>query len=988
MTEPAAPTFVPTAEQQAAIDHPPSPLLIVAGAGTGKTTVMAERMLRFVEQNQARPDQLLGLTFTNKAAGHLKETVGRRLGPDSDVTITTYHAFGAALVADHLVELGLAPQVRVLNRAQAWQLLFSVFDRFRFERRSTFKPSLVVDDALLLASRCADHLVPIEAVIGDCNDLIANVKWQRARDTAVSRLDLCQVVAAYEERKRARALIDYGDQVGLAVRLLEENPEVAARLREQFPLVLLDEYQDTNYAQRRLLQLVYPPGSCITAVGDDMQSIYAFRGAHLGNIMDFPDHWPPATSLPLETNRRSGARLVGLANRIQDQVSRALPKQLRELDGAEPTVIECFVASDDAAETAEIAADIEAQGGPWDRHAVLCRKRRLINAVVDALEARGLPVDVVGAGGLLDRPEPVDLVAWLEVLADPGATVPVLRILQGPRYRLGFRDVAALARFARVGRQEGQRPRLAGPLDDVDAIPDLSAAARVRLAAFAAERRELGAAARRLSVLDLCELIVSRTGLWAAAGDKGRENLLRFFDLAARFAPVDGDPGLAAFVEYLQLLDETEEELAEAHPSEREAVRVMTVHQAKGLEFDCVWVAGLAGGSGRGGGIFPDSRGGENPIGQSSSLPWWIRPDDGGMPHWRTVTRLADIDDEVRARSRDEEWRLFYVACTRARRRLVCSAAHWYPGPADPQGPSAFYEFVAAQTDLVTERFRQEPAAVDPATAARERRRQRAAARLARPVARDDAPRLFDEASLPPVTGAEARPAPTAVSVTSLVSYARCPRQFYWTDVRPLPRLASAAAALGTDVHRWIEARSGRAISLFEPTDDVPIATGVVAGLQRSFLESPYADLEPTKVEAPFLLVVDGRIVRGRVDAVYERDGRVEVVDFKTGRPHDQGDAGAATQNNLYAVAAVDAWGVDPERLRTSYCWLSSDGSARIDSVNWTTERLEGVRADLARTLDAIVAARYPVTPGGWCGRCDFLPFCREGQAATEEAGG
>ncbi|MEY2476377.1 MAG: ATP-dependent helicase UvrD/PcrA [Actinomycetota bacterium] len=977
-------TFIATPEQQAAIDHGQTPLLIVAGAGTGKTTVMAERMLRFVNDREARPDQLLGLTFTNKAAGHLKQTVNERLGPDSDVTVTTYHAFGAALVSDHLVELGLAPHVRILNRAQAWQLLFSVFDDFRFAKRKTFKPSLIVDDALLLASRCADHLVPIEAVLGDCADLITSGRWKKIKDTAESRLELCQVVEAYEERKRARALIDYGDQLALAVRLLQENPELAAGLRDQFPFVLLDEFQDTNYAQRVLLQLVYPPGSCITAVGDDMQSIYAFRGAHLGNIMSFTDHWPPATELPLQVNRRSGAHLVELANRIQAQVPGALEKHLTSLDGAEPTTIECFLASDDAAEAAEIARDIEAQGGPWNRHAVLCRKRRLIGAIVAALEARGLPVDVVGAGGLLDRPETVDLVAWLEMLAEPGATVPLLRILQGPRYRVGFRDIAALARFARVAREEGTRPVLGAGLDDVDAVPELSDAARTRLAAFAAERRELAAAARRLSVLDLCELIASRTGLWAAAGDKGRENLLRFFELAARFAPVDGDPGLLAFVEYLQLLDETEEELAEAHPSDREAVRVMTVHQAKGLEFDSVWVPGLAGGSGRGGGIFPDSRGGENPISQSASLPWWLRAEDGGMPHWRTVARMTDIDDEVRRRSLDEEWRLFYVATTRARRRLVCSAAHWYPGPADPQGPSRFYEFVASQTDLVTERFRQEPASVDPATAARERRRAIAAGRAGRPVARDDAPQLFDDASLPAPTGAESRPPPGAVSVTSLVSYARCPRQFYWSDVRPLPRVPSAAAALGTSVHRWIEQRAGRPLSLFEPDVDVPAATGVVAGLQESFLQSPYSGLEPVKVEAPFVLVVDGRVVRGRVDAAYDRDGRFEVVDFKTGRTPATGDPSASAQLDLYALAAVDAWGVDAAKLRTTYCYLRSDGVAELDERDWTVEAVDAVRARLGQTLARIGMAQYPVQPGAWCERCDFLAFCREGQATLE----
>jgi DNA helicase-2/ATP-dependent DNA helicase PcrA len=978
------------------VEHPLSPLLLVAGAGTGKTTVMAERMLHLVATGAARPDQLLGLTFTNKAAGHLKATVAERLGRDSDVTVMTYHAFGAALVEDHLIELGLDPGTRVLNRAQAWQLLFAVFDDFRFDKRSTFRPGLVVDDALLLASRCADHLVHIEEVEADCRDLIEQVKWDRAREAAAKRLELCQVVSAYEVRKRQRGLIDFGDQVGLAVRLIEEHPDVAASLREQFPVVLLDEYQDTNYAQRRLLQRVYPRDSAVTAVGDDMQSIYGFRGAHLGNILSFTEHFPPAATLPLETNRRSGAQLVELANRIQAKVHRALPKTLAPLDGAPPTVIECFVAADDAAEAAEIARDVEAVGAPWDASAVLCRKRRLIPAIAAALETLGVPVEVVGAGGLLDRPETVDLVAWLELLADPAATVALLRLLEGPRYRIGFRDLAALARHARHLRVDGgERLALVDALADLSAVADLSDAARSRLAAFSAERRRLAAAARRLSVLDLAEQIVQDTGLWSAAGDRGRENLLRFFELASRFAPVDGDPGLAAFVEYLQLLDETEEELAEAHPGDRQAVRVMTIHQAKGLEFPNVWLPGLAGGKGRGAGIFPDSRGGENPLGQSASLPWWVRPDDEGMPHWRSVDKMPEIDNEVRQRYQDEEWRLFYVACTRAMLRLTCSTAQWYPGPADPQGPSEFYEFVAAQTDLVTERFRHEPAALDPATAARERRRARRADRVPLPaVARDPAPRLFDDGAEALAPAASLRPTPAAFSVTGLVGYARCPLSYYWTDVRPLPRISSAAARLGTEVHRWIEERAGRQLVLLESEElevldlagdgdgDGSGAPGVAAALRASFLASPFADLDPVKVEAPFVLVVDGRLVRGRIDAAYERDGRLDLVDFKTGRQYQPGDPSAQVQLDLYALAAVETWRADPERLRTTYCWLRTDGPAIVESHDWTAADVDRVRASLGAALAGITAARYPANPGTWCARCDHLPFCRDGQAA------
>ena len=773
--------FELTAEQVEAVEAEPSSQLLVAGAGTGKTTVMARRILHLVQSGQARPDQILGLTFTNKAAAHLKAKVRDELGADADVTVGTYHSFGASVVADHALELDLHPGTRILNRAQAWQLLYGVFDEFRFQRRKTMQPQGLLDYALTLASRCADHLVPIEVVAEDCERIIAGAGGtQKIKDTALMRLELCQVVEAYGRRKRERHLLDFGDQIALAVRLLTDRPDLAAALHDQHPVVLLDEYQDTNFAQRRLLQLIYPPGSRVTAVGDDMQSIYGFRGAHLANILNFGSHFPPVTTRPLQTTFRFGPRLVTLANRIQAKVGESLPKELSVPATAPDTTIDCFLAADDAEEAAAIAGDIAkrvADGEPCGGTAVLCRKRRLIPSIVAALEEQHVPVEVIGASGLLDRPEVVDLVAWLQLLADAGATVALLRILEGPRYRINLRDLAAVSRHARAG-EVGWLASLA----DVDAVPDLSEAARRRLRGFMAERAALAAAATRMPVLELAETIVERTGLWRASGDLGRENLLRFLDLAEGFTPVEGDTGLRAFVEYLQLLDESDDDLAEAHLTDADAVKVMTIHQAKGLEFDAVYVPGLAGkGSSK---FFPDGRSGENALTNGAALPWWLREDDG-IPPW-PETKQKEIEDVIKRRRLDEEWRLLYVACTRAKRRLVCSAAHWYPGPAEPQGPSEFYEFIAGHADLVHERFRHEPAEVNPDVAAKERQRaeaRRYADQVApRPAAaptqlRMDA--LLGDAGVP----AAARLAPPALSVTGLVTYARCPKQFYWLSL-------------------------------------------------------------------------------------------------------------------------------------------------------------------------------------------------------------
>jgi DNA helicase-2/ATP-dependent DNA helicase PcrA len=983
-TAPATTDLVFTDEQALAIGYPLRPLLLVAGAGSGKTTVLAARIHALVTSGEVRADQLLALTFTNKAAANLKRAVLDRLGADADVAIATYHSFAASLVDEHILELGLDPATQVINRAQAWQLLLQVFDEFRFEHRATMAPSILLDDALALASRAANYRVSLADLEADCLDVIERGTGQMVQK-AEERLELCQLVAAYARRKRERQVIDFDDQVAFAVQLLTDRPELAAAYRTEHPVVLLDEYQDTNIAQRELLRLLYPPGSPVTAVGDDMQSIYAFRGANLGNILRFTSHFgdadTPVAELPLQTTFRFGSRLAAVANGIQDKVPDALEKQLVPGPDVPDTVVECFLAADEDEEAATIAADILDDGPPWHQHAVLCRKKRLTGPIAAALEVRGIPVEVIGASGLLDRPEIVDVVSWLEALADSGAPVALLRLLQGPRYRVAAGDLAALSRHRRTPDAPREVGFVAG-LADVESVDGLSDEGRVAIDAFLADHAHLAAAGRTLPVSELTELVVERLGLWQLVDGRGRENLLRFLDLAAQYKALDGEIDLPAFLEYVHFLDEAEEDIAEARSRDTDTVKVMTIHQAKGLQFDTVHVPGLAGSARSRSKVFPDTRAGENALTTGAALPWWLRDEDSdSLPHWSALRTQKEVADALRDRKRWEEWRLFYVACTRARRRLVCSAAQWYAGPADPQGPSELYDFVAARGE-VDERFRHDPATIDPEVAAKERQQAAAAARAAHAAAAP-APAAASAGRLLDVEPRIAT-APDVLSVTNVVTYARCPKQFYWTVVRPLPKRTSTAARIGSAVHRWIEQRHDRQLVLIADNPEVDRDPSVVAALQASFLESPFGDLAPTRVEAPIVLARHGALLRGRVDATYERDGRLEIVDFKTGRQPAPGDASGATQLAVYGVAATDAWGADPDRLRTTYCYLRTDGPAELVSVDWDRSMLDRTRAELDALLERVAAADYAVATGAWCGGCDFRASCAAGSAWLE----
>jgi DNA helicase II / ATP-dependent DNA helicase PcrA len=1005
-----------TDEQAAAISYPATTQLIIAGAGSGKTTVMAERIAYLAQTIE--PQLILGLTFSNKAAAHLRSAVSRRLGPDSDVAISTYHGFGSALVARHARALGFANQdhhsrkpPRLIDFAQSLQLLLDIFDSAEFVQRKTGNPLFILREALALSSRLSDHLVEPSAVTHDSRAI--NQDPQTLEDlqkAARSRSELIPLIEQYRIRKRELGLIDHDDQIRLAVEAVRNIPGVADDLRQTYHAVLLDEYQDTNFAQRRLLQIVFggTGARAITAVGDDMQSIYAFRGAHVSNLHHFLDHFQGADQphdparaaqgvapMALSLSFRNDRKVLDLANRMQQQVPNAQPKVLTPRGDAADGDLHVLLASDSWGEARAIAhhiARLQNEGTPLREIAILCRKRRLIPPLVDALDEQHIAVEVVGIGGLLARPEIVELCCWLDTIAHPEertSAVSVVRLLRGERYRIGVHDLGVLGR---VGGME------AG-LSTLDHLRDLSAEAHVRMGRFVAERTDLRIAATQLGLVELIEHVLAKTGLWGAVdGDRPMENLARFLHVAERFRPLQGRRSLHEFLSWLAVMNEAEEDLSEAVGDTQDAVQIMTIHQAKGLEFDHVIIPGLSGSkSSR---VFPDTSRAEFPPTFGSSLPWWLREDNEGVDHPpQSIKELSALRRTNTARQETEEWRLFYVATTRARHSVLFTAAHWYFDTQTPQGPSDFYRWLIKQEDLVVSLGSSEPATSSPGIADRERRAEQA--RLRRDeeprggavVTRRSRKRSVNADQLGMVLPAAA-PEPTRLAtlvslpVSALVSLTRCARQFHWTHVRPMPRRASPAAILGTQIHSWIEQLGNGQESLFaqvmgETSEDrVTSERPLSDRLQGSFLASPYATTMPVRVEQSIVLLADNLTIRGRVDAAYlEPDGVLHVVDFKTGRPLDADDPARSVQLDLYGLAALTLWGADEDHLRTSAAYLRHDGSGvENEAETWSSARTVRANALLESSARRIHAGDRQPHVGGWCGRCPYLDLCPEGR--------
>ncbi|MBN0047914.1 UvrD-helicase domain-containing protein [Streptomyces actuosus] len=748
-----------TPEQTACIVAPPAPQVIVAGAGSGKTTVMAARVVWLVGTGQVAPEQVLGLTFTNKAAGELAERVRKALAaagvtdpdaidpdhPAGEPVISTYHAFAGRLLTDHGLRIGLEPTARLLADASRYQLAARVLR----EAPGPY-PALVrsfpdlVSDLLALDAELAEHLVRPEALRAYDAELLlsldgvrlSNADLRKVPETAAARRELAELVVRYRSAKRERDLLDFGDQIALAARLAR-LPEVGRILREEFRVVLLDEYQDTSVAQRILLAGLFGGGTGhpVTAVGDPCQAIYGWRGASVANLDDFPEHFAhadgrTATRQALSENRRSGGRLLDLANGLATplRAMHAGVEALRPAPGAEHDgSVRCALLPTHAEEIDWIAGSIAHlvhTGTAPGEIAVLCRTATDFAEIQGALVARDIPVEVVGLSGLLHLPEVADLVAVCEVLQDPGANACLVRLLTGPRWRIGPRDLALLGRrarllvsHARVDGDEDPDRRLAAAVEGVDPAEVISLAdaldtfletsladaghddglpfspdARVRFARLAAELRDLR---RSLAdpLMDVLHRVLAVTGLEVelsasphALAARRRETLSNFLDIAASFAAGDNEASLLAFLGFLRTAAQYEKGLDNALPGGENTVKVLTAHKSKGLEWDVVAVPGLVTGT------FPSGQGREKWTAQAKVLPHGLRGDADTLPDVQAwdARGLKSFHDAMKDHQHTEELRLGYVTFTRPRSLLLGSGHWWGPTQKRPRGPSDF----------------------------------------------------------------------------------------------------------------------------------------------------------------------------------------------------------------------------------------------------------------------------------------------------------
>jgi DNA helicase II / ATP-dependent DNA helicase PcrA len=1061
--------FPPTAEQTAVIAAPPGPLVVIAGAGAGKTETMAARVVWLVANGYAEPGQVLGLTFTRKAAGQLLRRVRSRLarlagiglgatspaGPASveaadTPVVSTYHAFAGSLLRDYGLLLPVEPDARLLSETELWQLAFDVVNGYGGELQTGKTPATVTSMVLRLWGQLAEHLVDtgqLRDTHVELERLIHHLPagpYQRDRGpsqwmlrllaTQTERAELVPLLDALAERMRAAKVMDFGAQMASAARLAAAFPQVGHDLRNRYRVVLLDEYQDTGHAQRVALSALFGDGRddglALTAVGDPIQSIYGWRGASATNLPRFCTDFPrsdgtPAPALELRTSWRNPPRALHVANAISAEARRrsVAVQALRSRPDAPPGTVRCALLPDVRAEREWIADHLHAHyqqaradGVSPPTAAVLVRRNADAAPIADALRARGIPVEVVGLSGLLSVPEVADVVAMLRLVADPTAGAAAMRVLTGPRWRLGARDIAALWRRAAAlgGGQSGEASTpesvamAAGPDTDsaclADAISDpgpagsYSAAGYQRICALAGElqalRGHLGhslpdlvAEVRRVLGVD-CEV---RAAVAASAGWSGAEHLDAFADVVAGYAErttattSSTGPSVLGLLSYLDAAEEVENGLAPAQLAvARDRVQVLTVHSAKGLEWQVVAVAQLSGG------VFPSTASRSSWLTDAAELPPLLRGDRAcagalGIPVLDTsdVTNRKQLSDKISAHRRqldqrrvDEERRLLYVGITRAADTLLVSGHHWGSTGIKPRGPSDFLcelkdvidrsaaagdpcglveQWAAAPADGERNPLRDSVVeAMWPADPLAGRRDdvERGAALVAQVMSAHPAPSdadvdgwVADVDALLAERACATRPSvgalPSQLSVSSLVDLARDPAGAARRLMHRLPTRPDPHALLGNAFHAWVQRFYG-AERLFD-LGDLPGAadsdvgnTEELAALQAAFGGSQWAARTPLAVEVPFEMPIGDTVLRGRIDAVFaEPDGGATVVDWKTGEPPRGPEAlrQAAVQLAVYRLAWAALSGCPESSVRAAFYYVRTGVAVLPDDL-------------------------------------------------------
>ncbi len=1073
-----------TDEQQLAVEaKTDSAVMVIAGAGSGKTELMAIRVLWLVANGYARPEEILGLTFTRKAASELSRRIINGLSdlnrtafwPESlkdgfaNPVISTYNAYANTLFRDYALQLGYEPESTLLTEGGQFQLA----KRVVLDYASSLGTDL--DDAEVTLKTAIEGVISLAASLNDnlatgqqVKKVAEQVREQIMRVTGGAALPathqsffaglfktevIAELAEIYRSKKLEQGLVDYSDQVALAERAVQLIPEARTREREVHRFVLLDEYQDTSFLQTRLLEALYADHP-VFAVGDPNQSIYGWRGASSTNLNEFvakfsTDEQNPVIQLTLSTSWRNPKVVLDAANVTAAPLA-ALPAfaegrgiaktkvvKLDSRPGAGDGLIHVDWQEDIVQESIAVATWLKskmAEGGKDASAAVLFRLRHSMSLFVAELQSQGLDVDVVGLSGLLEMPEIIDLVSALKVVHSPNAGSQLIRLLAGPRWRIGPKDIQRLHRWSRKLSKQANESLAAevdeplGPeyeaslVDALDLLVDFEKATLYGMSDESLRRlREAGQFLRDLRsqtglpLIDFVKFVARELQLDIELAANPRlvnpmAHLNAFFGMVANYS-ANSSAYLGAFIEWLDFAESREKLDVPTVTQKKGVVQVLTVHSAKGLEWDYVAVPNMVTGE------FPQKPKTTKAWFTSGVLPYELRGDRDSLPRvdltW--AAKPADfgkVKDQLSADMKThlerEERRLAYVAFTRPKKELLLTGSVWK----NSGGARAISPYVLELLDMRDSRILvagaengelpvylsdtnplQEHAITqtwpaDPLGEAHRLKVVAAAAEAKKQTTNDSAKRLKElgeeskgessllarrinheigslvlEAQL-----AESRSnrvkLPVRIPASQFKEFVKSPQDVASKFRRPLPERPFEATMTGTLFHSWVEQRFGM-VATTEVIDDVAEALQQIEDeapekletLQANFEKSRFATLKAREIETEIQVTIAQNTFICKIDAVFdvpENDPelpgkKIEIVDWKTGAPPatPAEEAERALQLALYRMAYSKRHNIDENLIAVCLYYVNADKIVRPQVLS-SSEVIETWNAVLA----------------------------------------
>ena len=936
-------------EQIKVINHIKGHLLVVAGAGTGKTRVITERIKNLIEAEGIKPKEILALTFTEKAAGEMVERTGDAmpLGYE-EPWISTFHSFSDRILRAEGIEIGIDPGYKLLSSPEQWILLRkNLFDLGLKYFRPLGNPTKFISAILKFISRLQDENVSPE----DFEKFVQSTSLENEEKERI--FELAHVYTEYTRLKLEKSKMDFGDLITWTLKLFKERPHILEKYRKQFKHVLLDEFQDTNFAQYELIKLLCPlemEDRSLVVVGDDSQSIYKFRGAAVSNILQFMEDYPKAERVTLLKNYRSGQKVLDpsyklIVNNNPDTlesklgISKELISQIKT-KGISPEICQAEGLEDEVGFVIKKIYEVLGKEPEYTYKdvAILARANSHLDPFLMALRKHGLPYQLVGNRGLYDRDEVRDVIALLRVIANPKDGVSLYRVLNIPSLEIDGDDISKLLAEARYKKTDLWEEVKNSEKDKLSLLKELIK-----------ERQEN---ITRETPSEFIFNMVTNVGyLRPLVEDETVENQLSiknldiFLNKVKEFEIKHREdtkelPTVVDFLDYMELVLEAGDNPAQAELEDIDTVNLMTVHASKGLEYPIVFMVNLV----------------------SDRFPTRNKGDVIDVPNELIKETLPSGDEHIQ-----EERRLFYVGMTRAKKYLYLTLAKNYGGKRE-KVPSGFLQEVGLKMEYVGKVADEKAGGQDSLFGVTSAFRD---------------PQAVNVANLVPQT----------MSYTQIDTYNACPLKYKYSYILRIPTLPNYALSFGTTMHETLKEfhtkrMFGKNVSLedlYEIYERKWIPLGYDDEKHRAerfesgkrVLEEYYNKHAAGKdnieaLEKSFNLRIGGTNFFGRIDRIDNLDsGGVEIIDYKTGTAKAQKDVDRDAQVTIYAMAAKEALGLKPDLL-TLYFLESGE---KISTTR-TQEDLVKQKEKIVETVENIKKGQFEANPTIQCGWCDYKDIC------------